>query len=72
MDLNEVVLKQLRFQGSMCHTRETWDRTLRLLGRGNVDLRPLISGTLPLSRWAEGFQNVIHRRGTKYLLLPGS
>jgi threonine dehydrogenase-like Zn-dependent dehydrogenase len=55
----------------MCHTWETWDRTLRLLGAGGVDLRPLISGTLPLDRWEEGFQNVIERRGTKYLLVPG-
>jgi threonine dehydrogenase-like Zn-dependent dehydrogenase len=71
LDLNQVVLKQLRFQGSMCHTWETWDRTLRLLGRETFDLRPLISNSLPLRRWEEGFQNVINRRGTKYLLVPG-
>ena len=56
IDLDKVVLKQVRFQGSICHTWETWERTMRLLGDGAFDLRPLISNRLPLSRWNEAFQ----------------
>ena len=70
MDLDKVVLKQVRFQGSICHTWETWERTMRLLGDGAFDLRPLISNRLPLSRWNEAFQGVINKTETKVLLHP--
>jgi L-iditol 2-dehydrogenase len=70
IDLDKVVLKQVRFQGSICHTWETWERTMRLLGDGAFDLRPLISNRLPLSRWNEAFQGVINKTETKVLLHP--
>lgn len=70
IDLDQVVKKQLRVQGSMCHTWETWDRTLNFLGRGLVDLRPLISEKLPLSRWEEGFDKIINREAMKILMWP--
>jgi L-iditol 2-dehydrogenase len=70
IDLDKVVLKQVRFQGSICHTWETWERTMRLLGDGAFDLRPLISNRLPLSRWNEAFQGVINKSETKVLLHP--
>lgn len=70
IDLDKVVLKQLHFQGSICHTWETWERTMRLLGDGAFDLRPLISNRLPLSRWNEAFQGVINKSETKVLLHP--
>jgi L-iditol 2-dehydrogenase len=70
VDLDKVVLKQLRMQGSICHTWETWDTTLRLLGNGVFDLRPLISNRLPLSRWEDAFQGVIQGKETKVLLHP--
>jgi L-iditol 2-dehydrogenase len=70
IELDKVVLKQVRFQGSICHTWETWERTMRLLGDGAFDLRPLISNRLPLSRWNEAFQGVINKQETKVLLHP--
>jgi L-iditol 2-dehydrogenase len=70
MDLDKVVMKQLHLQGSMCHTWETWDRTLRLLRQDLIDMRPLISQRLPLSRWEEGFQSVLGKKAIKVLLYP--
>ena len=70
IDLDQIVKKQLRMQGSMCHTWETWDRTLSFLGQGLVDLRPLISEKLPLSRWEEGFDKIINREAMKILMWP--
>ena len=69
-DLDKVVVKQLHFQGSMCHTWATWERTMRLLAQGLIDLRPLISRRLPLSRWEDGFQGVLARQDMKVLLYP--
>ncbi len=70
IDLDKVVIKQLHFQGSMCHTWETWERTMRFLRQDLVDLHPFISNRLPLSRWEEAFQGVIAKKEIKVLLYP--
>ena len=70
VDLDQVVIKQLRMQGSMCHTWETWERTLRFLRQDLLDLHPLISGRVGLSHWEDAFQNVLAKKGIKYLLYP--
>jgi L-iditol 2-dehydrogenase len=70
LDLDKVVVKQIHLQGSMCHTWETWERTLRFLRRAQVDLRPLISRRLPLSQWEEAFQGVLAKKDIKVLLYP--
>ena len=70
VNLDQITLKQLRVQGSICHTWETWDRTMGFLRLGTIDLHPLISGKLPLSRWEEGFRRVMDKEGVKILLYP--
>ncbi len=70
MDLDKVVVKQVHLQGSMCHRWQTWERTLRFLEQDLVDLRPLITNRLPLSRWEEAFQGVLAKKELKVLLYP--
>ena len=70
IDLDQVVIKQLHVQGSMCHTWETWERTLRFLAQDAIDLHPLISRRLGLSHWEEAFQSVQGKKGVKFLLYP--
>jgi L-iditol 2-dehydrogenase len=70
LDLDKIVVKQVRLQGSMCHTWATWERTMRLLRQGLVDLRPFISRRLPLGQWEDGFQGVLAKRDLKVLLHP--
>ena len=43
VNLDAVVIKQLRVQGSICHTWQTWERTMAFLASGAIDLAPLIS-----------------------------
>jgi threonine dehydrogenase-like Zn-dependent dehydrogenase len=43
---------------------------MRFLRQDLIDLRPLISNRLPLSRWEEAFQRVIARKEIKVLLHP--
>ena len=70
VDLDTVVIKQLRVQGSICHTWQTWERTMAFLASGAIDLSPLISTRLPLTRWQEAFDGVIAKRSIKTLLYP--
>ena len=58
VDLDAVVIKQLRVQGSICHTWQTWERTMAFLASGwpswrrkrSIDLSPLISTRLRRDR----------------------
>ncbi len=70
LDLDKVVVKQVHLQGSMCHTWETWERTMRFLRQDMIDLHPFISRRLPLSQWEEGFQGVLAKKDLKVLLYP--
>lgn len=70
IDMDQVVVKQLRLQGSMCHTWETWERTLRFLRQDLIDLHPLISKRFGLSHWEEAFHDVQAKKGVKFLLYP--
>ncbi len=70
VDLDAVVIKQLRVQGSICHTWQTWERTMAFLASGAINLSPLISTRLPLTRWQEAFDGVIAKRSIKTLLYP--
>jgi L-iditol 2-dehydrogenase len=70
LDFDKVVMKQLHVQGSICHTWETWELTLRFLKQDLIDLRPLISKRLPLSRWEDGFQSFLAKEAIKVLLYP--
>ena len=70
VDLDAVVIKQLRLQGSICHTWQTLERTMAFLASGAIDLSPLISARLPLTRWQEAFDGVIVKRSIKTLLYP--
>ena len=38
VNLDAVVIKQLRVQGSICHTWQTWERTMAFLAAGAIDL----------------------------------
>lgn len=70
LDLDKITVKQVHLQGSMCHTWQTWEQTMRVLGQGGIDLRPFISRRLPLSCWEDAFQGVLAKRDVKVLLYP--
>lgn len=63
-----VLYKQLRMWGSVGYSLRTWRRVLEILRQGKVDLAPLISHKLPLSRWREGFDLCESKKGVKVLL----
>jgi L-iditol 2-dehydrogenase len=67
---DDIVNKQLTIRGSISHTFDTWDRTIAIMAKGLVDLRPIISHKLPLSEWQEGFRLAEERGGLKIILEP--
>lgn len=68
LDVDQLVHKQARIQGSICHTWETWKQVMNFMAKDQIDLNALISESLPLSRWEEGFNKVRKKEGIKILL----
>lgn len=60
--------KQIRFFGSVGYSLKTWTRVSNILAQRKLELTPLITHKLPLSRWQEGFQLCESKQCVKVLL----
>lgn len=69
-DHDLALKKEVHIVNSFASERTSWERTLRLMESKQVNLKPLISKKLPLSRWEEGFNMAINKEGFKILLMP--
>jgi alcohol dehydrogenase/L-iditol 2-dehydrogenase len=56
--LDPLVQKNVRLQGSFSHTWAIWERVLRLLSTGQLDVRPIVGGVWPLSQWHTAFETM--------------
>ncbi len=70
VNLDAAIINELTVLPSFTYRHQTWERTMRLLGKGTMRTDPLISGRFPLNEWEQAFDTVRSRRGNKYLLLP--
>jgi L-iditol 2-dehydrogenase len=69
-DLEKMVYKELELRGSFSYKWTTWKRTLEMLLQGRVNLKPLISDIMPISRWEEAFRKQAEKEGLKIILTP--
>ena len=70
MDVPKLVFKEVELVGVVGrHIFGTWEEASRLLSR--LDLSPLITHELPLSRFREGFEKLLARQAIKVVLYPG-
>ncbi len=67
-----IAFRQLRIDGSVGYTRETWSQTLRILAQGRLTVADTITHTLPLAAWQTGFDLVERKQAVKVLLTPES
>ena len=54
--LDPLIAKAVTLQGSFSHTYPTWERVLRLLSTGQINLNPVIGGVYPLNQWQVAFE----------------
>lgn len=70
LDIPKLVFKEVELIGVVGrHIFGTWEEASRLLSR--IDLSPLITHELPLSRFREGFEKLLARKAIKVVLYPG-
>lgn len=70
VDFDQIVMNELQVYGVYAYLWSSWEKSLVLLRDKKVDVRPLITHKLPLSRWEEGFENIRNGSGIKVLLQP--
>lgn len=68
IEFDTILYKQLQLFGSVGHSMKSWDRVIRILEQEKIDLSPIITHTLPLSKWREGFDLCENKQGIKVLL----
>lgn len=69
--IDPLVQKNIRIQGSFSHNWPTWERVLRLLDEGLLDIDPIIGGVWPLEAWNEAFETMHSGKIAKAVLKPG-
>ncbi len=65
-----IAFKELKVTGEIAHKPSAWERSIRLIKNNQVDLKPLVTHRLPLSKWEEGFKLFQSREACKVVLVP--
>lgn len=69
-NLDPLVQKNIRLQGSFSHHWAIWERVIALLASGQLDVGPIIGGVWPLQQWHEAFEKMHHGQIVKAVLQP--
>lgn len=62
--------KGVTFIGHMGYDHTSWRNTLALYREGRVNMDPIVTHKLPLSKWREGFEMFTNREAAKVVLIP--
>lgn len=63
----QIVYKELKIQGTFCHTWKDWNQALALQKAGLLDVSPLITSVVPLEDWKNAFEGLLAKQGMKTL-----
>ena len=69
-DVNPLVFKNVRLQGSFSHNYPVWERVIQLLDRGVTMADTIVGLRAPLAGWREAFDSMHDGRVIKSVLLP--
>lgn len=65
-----ICYKELKITSDFASTPKSWRRAMRLIASGELDLESIITDTLPINRWKEGFDRSFAADGIKFILSP--
>ena len=69
-NLDPLVQKNIRLQGSFSHNWPMWERVLALLASGQLDVKPIIGGVWPITEWHTAFEKMHTGEIVKSVLKP--
>ncbi|GAB5518197.1 MAG: zinc-binding dehydrogenase [Rhodothermales bacterium] len=67
---DHIAFRQLRIDGSVGYTRDTWTQTLRILAQGRLTVGDLITHRFQLAEWQTAFDLMERQQALKILLMP--
>jgi alcohol dehydrogenase/L-iditol 2-dehydrogenase len=70
VNINPLVQKNVRLQGSFSHNYPVWERVIHLLDRGLTHADAIVGLTAPLDGWREAFDAMHEGRVIKSVLIP--
>jgi len=70
LNFERIAYKELRVSGSFSQIWTAWDISLKLLERGIVQTRPLVTDIFPISQWEQAFSKFESKQGVKVVLKP--
>lgn len=70
IDFHNVKKKELTVQGSHAQIPTSWEKAIRLVRMGKVNVDAIISHVFPMSDWEQAFEVVKNRQGLKVMLDP--
>ena len=68
--LDPLVQKNVRLQGSFSHNWPIWERVIRLLSDGQLNVDPIIGGKWKLYQWQQAFTTMHSGEIVKAVLVP--
>lgn len=68
--LDPMVQKNITLQGSFSHNWPIWERIIRLLSTGQLNVKPVLGGVWPLAEWHEAFESMHSGKIAKAVLKP--
>lgn len=69
-NLDPLVQKAVTLQGSFSHNWPIWERVIRMLSSGQLDLDPVLSCVAPLTAWHDSFTGMLSGEYVKAVLTP--
>ena len=69
--IDPLVQKNITLRGSFSHNWPIWERVLRLLSTGLLNVQPIVGGVWPLAEWHDAFEQMHGGRIAKAVLKPG-
>jgi len=68
--IDPLVQKNVTLQGSFSHNWPIWERVIRLLATGALDVKPIIGGVWPIAEWHTAFEKMHRGEVVKSVLKP--
>ena len=68
-NLDPLVAKAVTLQGSFSHTYSTWERAIRLIASGQINMDAIIGGVYALPEWEVGFSEMERGSNIKSVLV---
>lgn len=65
-----ICYKELTLTSGFASNPRSWQRGMKLMHSGNLDLESLVSETVPLSEWKRGFDRSFAADGIKFVIDP--